>query len=895
MSLPLGTRIGVYEVVELVGVGGMGEVYRGRDSRLDRAVALKTIPDEFARDPERLARFEREAKTLALLNHPNIASIYGLEPGATPALVMEMVEGETLAHRIATGPLSLDDAIAIARQIADALEHAHDKGIIHRDLKPANVKVGPRDSSPKVKVLDFGLAKAMIPDAASASAASAVSSPTITSPANMTRAGLILGTAAYMAPEQARGKAVDQRADIWAFGCVFYEMLTARRAFDGEGIADVLASVIQSEPDWTALPATTPRALRTLLARCLRKDPAKRLHSIADVRIDLDEIAAGDPDDAGREIAPRARRSWWAPALSGAVLGAAIAGVLMFARTPAPSSPVEPKVLRFAISMPDGWTFYRTPGNGRLSLSLSPGGETLAVVLAGKEGSRRVFVRQLDGAAFRELPGTEGAETVFWAPDGSRLGFSTSTGVRRVDLSSAGSQPMVSLGGVIAATWGRHEVIVAGLGQGRPLFRWLANGGVPEPLSALPSGVNARGQPRWMPDGESLLYLESLGNLAWTVMAQRSQGGPQEVRKFESSGPGSATLEYRDGHLLLSATDPTGHTVLTVQPFDPATLKVTGEPSVLMSDLNPAFSISNQGTLVYGESRFSTERFVWLDSRGASTADVGDALRVINFTLSPDERFLAIQQGPGLVLHDLSRGVTTNLAASATDPVWSPDSHQIAFTISDSGIYVMPSFGGPSRVIYKAEEPTYVEDWSRDGQWLAATTRGRAGLLIPLAAGVQPIRFETKNETAAVDEPQFSPDGRLIAYGLNDSGTGDVFLTGVPPTGERWQVSVAGGVQPRWRSDGRALYFLSLSGKMMAVEIDAKAGMPPRISPPRALFETGIRQVSGTLDQFAVSKDGKRFLVRRPDALQGHSLDELQVIVNWPQLLSSTSQTKPEP
>ena len=896
MSLTPGSRVGVYEVIERIGVGGMGEVYRARDSRLDRAVALKTLPDEFAGDPERLARFEREAKSLALLNHPHIASIYGLETGTPPALAMEMVEGETLAERIAAGPLPIDEALAIARQIISALEHAHDRGIVHRDLKPANIKAGPRDGPPNVKVLDFGLAKAMMPDATSASAASAVSSPTITSPANMTRAGIVLGTAAYMAPEQARGKTVDQRADIWAFGCVLFEMLTAHRAFEGEEIADVLARVIQSEPDWTQLPLSTPQSVKTLLQRCLRKDPARRIHSIADVGIDLEEIST-TPEET-RTSAPPVRRSWWAPALMCATVGAAIAAVALLTARSSPPAPVDAPVVRFTVPMPDGWSLFRNAGSGRMNFAVSPDGQKLAVVLA-KGGTRRIFVRRLDDNAFRELPDTEGAVGFFWAPDSQRFGFSLPAGaIRRADLAGAGSQLMVTLPTAPTASWGPSDKLISGLGRRNPLYQWSANGGTATRLDELPDDVTARSTPSWLPGDNGYLYVENKTGDRFAVMVTRA-GTTQEITSGEAFGIGSTGALYRSGRLLLSVTEPTGRSVLTAHPLDMSGLRLTSTPSVLVTDLHPSFAASETGVLVYGPGQSVAERLVWVDARGSDVATVStgtERMRPANFDLSPDERFLVVQQTGSsnpLLVHDLSRGVSTSLTVRGVDPIWSFDGKQIVFSTvggSEQGIHVTPAFGGSSRLVYAAKEPTYLDDWSRDGQWLAGHVNiTGAGILVPLAANATPILFEDKGGPTGVDETRFSPDGSWLAYGRNVTGTGDVFLIPVPPTGERWQVSVAGGAQPRWRSDGKAIYFLSLTGTMMMVDIQTKPDAPPQISAPRALFETGL-QVNTGLDQYAVNKDGTRFLIRRPDQAAMAALNYLNVIINWPGLLKNQPQ-----
>ena len=889
MSLPPGSRVGIYEVVELIGVGGMGEVYRARDSRLDRAVAIKTLPDEFAANPDRLARFEREAKVLAQLNHPHIASIYGLEPGSPVALAMEMAEGETLSHRIQSGPLPIEDTIVIARQIAEALEHAHAKTIVHRDLKPANIKIGPRDSDPHVKVLDFGLAKAMAADAGT-SAAHPLSSPTITSPANLTRAGVVLGTASYMAPEQARGRFVDHRADIWAFGCVVFEMLTGRRAFEGDDVADVLARVLQTEPEWALLPPSTPAHVRTLLRRCLRKDPHQRLHSIADARIELEELQSG----TAAAVESIARRSTWLPALAGLAIGAAAASAIFVWLNSAPA-PAPAPVLRFTMSAPLGLRLSRSPSNGRLLIALSPDGEKLAAVMSGKDAVRRIFVRRFQDTTFRETLGTEGATGLFWAPDSSRLAFQVGANLRQVDLSGGGSREMATVPGLLAGAWSRLDTIAASTVRG-PILTWPASGTSPVPTGALPDGVVTRVLPRWLPDGTGFLFVDVMSNSSSVLRLQKMSSETLDVRPIQSSGAGSVSFDYQQGQLLLATTEPSGRTVLTAQPIDAATWGQKGDPVTLAADLNVAFTASNTGTLAYGDNRVSRERFVWLDERGRVTSEaVGFRERPSNFDLSHDEEFLVIQLGISLVLHDIARGVTSPLAPVGSDPIWSPDDREVAFALqsrTDGGIYAMPAFGGERRPLFLAERPVYPEDWSLDGQLLAAVYRSGDAVLIPLSGKGQPIELSAGTDGATIDEPRFSPDAKWLAFGVVRSSGNEVFLTGLPPTGERWQLSVGGGAQPRWQHDGRALYFVSPSGTLMKVDVTLAPGTRPRISAPRAVLETGL-QVQPTMDQYSLSRDRKRILVRRFDEDADSRLDDIHVIVNWPALLK-TGTTPPE-
>ena len=892
MPLSPGTCIGIYQIVEMIGVGGMGEVYRARDSRLDRPVAIKTLPPEFAADSDRLARFEREARLLAQLNHPHIASIYGLEPGSPAGLAMELVEGDTLAHRISAGPLPIDEVLLIARQLADALEHAHAKGVIHRDLKPANIKTGSADAGPHVKVLDFGLAKAMLPEDA-ASAASAVSSPTITSPATLTRAGIVLGTAAYMAPEQARGKVVDQRADIWAFGCVVYEMLSGCRAFEGHEIADVLARVIQTDPDWSKLPVATPGALRSLLQRCLRKDLHRRTHAIADIRIELDDIIA-----APAPVAPlpsrRATSLGWAHALAGLLLGAAItAAVLTVGRPPAAATPL----LRYGITTPEGWSLFRTAGNGRLNFAISPDGEKLAAVLGRADLTRKIFIRRLRDTAFRELPGTEMADAVFWAPDSNRLGFSVGASVRQTDLSGGGSRTMASLPSFTSASWGPHDEILAATGGNRPLYRWSAAGGTASAVESLPEGVVARIQPRWLPGGKSFLFIDALGGGQFVIKMYRPDG-VRELKRFESSGPGSTAIDYQADKLLLISTERSGRTVLVAESFNPSSGELGADSSVIATDLNVTMSASATGTLIYGEGGVIPERFFWLDQRGTARAAAGIQLRAeggTNFDLSPNERYVVMQQGNQTIqIHDLLRGVTTTVAVQGSDPIWLPNGREIAFAHSASdapGIYVAAAFGGPARLVFPSKAPVFTEDWAADGRWIAAVYSTSFGLLVPQFADAKPVQVGESSEV--IDEIRFSPDSQWIAYNVRRPNLPtEVFLSTVPPSGERWQLSVAGGAQARWRADGRALYFLDLTGKMMLVEVDLVPGRPPVITAPKLMFDAMI-QVQPARDQFEVSRDARRFILRRPEEGSMTLLDTLQVIVNWPLLVPASLGSRP--
>ena len=898
MPLATGARVGPYEVIGSLGAGGMGEVYRARDTKLDREVALKVLPDLFANDSDRLLRFEREARVLASLNHPHIAHIHGLETsGAAPVLALELVDGDTLADRIARGPIPLDETLAIAKQIAQALEHAHEKGIVHRDLKPANVKVS---QAGVVKVLDFGLARAMTSEGTASSIANPINSPTITSPMQMTRAGIILGTAAYMAPEQARGKAVDQRADVWAFGCVVYEMLSARRAFGGDEMTDVLARVIERDPDWSLVPRTTPGPLVRLLQRCLRKDPATRLHSIADVRLELDEIGHGAVSEASDSVPIPQAASAWPRLLAGAAIGAALTAAVM-TMLPRRSADAQPsQVLRYSIKTPPGSVLARTDMTtlGRVNIAVSPDGEKLAAVLVDDKGRRTVWLRRFDESSFREIPETDGARFVFWAPDSERIGFGGAGGVRETNTTGLNSRLITTTPAPTPDfSWGPDDLILFS-GTSPTLVKFLASTGKPEAATEIASDEQGQAFPTWLPNRKGFLYLSGLKDGRLALNHQPLTGSASRLSVVDlAGGPGSLNLHYRSGYVLLTRAETSGRVNLTAQPLDLANMQVTGQPMLLAADVNPSYSASDR-ILVLGPGGPTTESLDWLDETGKVISNAVKPEAVFNFDLSPDERFIALHLNVPRVLavHDTARGVTSTLVNGGSDPIWSPDGRQIVYSIggAEAGLYVIPAFGGDSRLLLKREAgvPVYPEDWSQDGRWIAALreqAKEKQGIVLPVDGKSEPIVI-AREATNGVDELRFSPDGKWIAYGVTAGTTPrDVFMVPNPPTGERWQVSVNGGAQPRWRDDGKAIYYLSPSGTLMVVDVRMTPNGPPDISAPHALFETGI-VVNAAVDQYDVGRQGKRFIRRRPAA--GALPDEVQVIVNWPELLKKAPSTR---
>ena len=774
MALTPGSRLGVYEITAPIGEGGMGQVWRARDTKLDRDVAIKVLPEAFAHDADRLARFTREAKTLASLNHPHIAAIYGFEKSSgMHALVMELVEGEDLSQRIAKGAIPIDEALPIAKQIAEALEAAHEQGIIHRDRKPANIKVRADGT---VKVLDFGLAKAM--DSPAGSSPNVSQSPTITTPA-MTQAGMILGTAAYMAPEQARGKMVDRRADIWAFGAVLFEMLTGTRAFRGEDVTDTLAAVVRAEPDWSAVPATTPAGLRRLLTRCLKKDPKTRLQAIGDARVQIDELLNGAADDASNSTpatltttaSSRGRRPLLAAlAVAAALIAAMATPTLRYLRQPPPSTPPE---RRLEITTP--------ATDAPLQFALSPDGRSLVFVATG-DGPSRLWLRPLDQAEARPLAGTEGATYPFWSPDSRSVGFFAANTLLRLDVSGGTPDRVAALTGTATGgSWSSDGTILFSRQLTGPLWRVAATGGDPVPVTAIdpPRQVSHR-HPQFLPDGRHFLfhaagvpetaglYLGSLDGTAPTRLAAADSGGvfllPDRVA-FAQGG----TLRARRLDL--------GGRVLT---GDPTTL---AEPVGVDFNGRGGFAVSDSGVVAY-RGADSAQQYTWFDRTGKAVGSADEPGRLNGVNLSPDDQRVAgaplVQGNRDIWLWDSRSATRTRLtfdAATDAQPIWSPDGRRIAFTSNRTGAYnlhVRPSDGSGTDARFgppvNDKAPT---DWSRDGRWVlyyeVHPTTGRDVWALDMEATDRPPRA-VANTPADELQASFSPDGRWLAYQTNASG-----------------------------------------------------------------------------------------------------------------------------
>ena len=913
MVLANGARLGPYEILSPLGAGGMGEVYRAHDARLNRDVALKILPDIFSTDAERMVRFEREAQLLASLNHPNIATLYGLEESdGRRGLVMELVEGPTLAERIAnysggrreSPAIPVDEALPIAKQITEALEYAHERGIIHRDLKPANIKL---TGEGQVKLLDFGLAKALAGDPIAGATAN---SPTLSLGA--TRGGAILGTAGYMSPEQARGKPADRRADIWAFGVVLFEMLAGRQMYGGETAADALASVMKDEPKWDALPAVTTMGIRRLLRRCLRKDPKQRLQAIGEARIAIEEELAapsGQSDVAVAEpSAPPRRPLAWMAATAVCLLAALGLATVHFHEPPAAGD----RPLRVSIPVPkDSEVNF---------LELSPDGRRLALLLLSGR-TPQIYLRPLDSEDFQPLPGTAGSGIFFWSPDSRSLGFFADGKLKVAPVSGGPARVLcedasVGLGG----TWNRDGVILFS-----SVRSWLrrveAKGGpckpVAEPISFAPGRTLF---PQFLPDGNHFFSFRQFPGAqgpAGVYLAELSDpAGRRLLADLSNVAYAPAASAGLHAHLLFLRED-----TLMAQPFDEARLEPVDDPFPVAERVSqsflltqPAVSASANGTLVYLSGRSPESQLTWFDRDGKELNKIGSRTFQRGVFLSPDGKMAVTQRlvmgnflAPWLL--DLERKSESRLTppGSFTDvPVWSPDSRRIWFRMTGPdgrGLYEKDLNSGQLRLLQKVDATATsapLSDWSRDGRFLIYTESdaktGSDIWALPVESGKPDGKAVKLVATAAVEsQGQLSPDGRWLAYYSNETGTPEVYIRAFPAGGQAWKVSVDGGVEPRWRSDGKELFFGSVSGLLalsaVRVEPDGRGGL--RIGPPQKLFEVrGARQVNDASNVFTYSPhpDGQSFLV---NTLAEGGEPMIHVITHWQQAIQGKNALAP--
>ena len=866
----IGQTLGHYQIVAKIGEGGMGEVYRARDTRLDRDVALKVLPEAFTSDPDRLARFEREAKLLASLNHPNIAAIHGLEEGGdTRALVLELVEGPTLADHIARGPIPVDEALPIARQIAEALEAAHEAGVIHRDLKPANIKVR-KDGT--VKVLDFGLAKAMAGEQIDQDLSQ---SPTVTATMGGTRDGVILGTAAYMSPEQARGKPVDKRTDIWAFGCVLFEMLTGQAAFAGETLSDTIGRVMEREPEWGLLPSTVPEAVRRLVRRSFVKDPRGRTPDAAVARIEIDEACQGRPE-AG---VPAVARPSFATAALTAFIAAMVAGVAVwFGMSGMMESVRETAVVSFDVPLisPEGnWS------GGPLAFS-SDG--TMVAFPDGVDGVRMLHVRAIDAVEARPIRGTEGGTYPFFSPDGQWLGFRDGEALKRVAL-AGGPPETICLCRGFGATWGEDDTVFFG-SDSLDAFLVPAEGGAPEPVSVPDLGQILVADPHWLPGNAAVLLTLRYGGAAEGADVAVLSPRTGEMRRITS---GNNPHFVAPGEIVFAREDS-----IWVLPFDVETLEAAGSPRPALERIfldepgRAIFAASRGGELAFVKTTElgGDEPALLVDRSGEASALTGypEGAAFSAPRVSPDGQTVAFQMNVegnrDVWTYDFGRR-SFERVTTADDwegrVAWRPDGGGFAYTAgADRDLHLRLLDGsGTGQLLLEREFRQYPNDWTRDGSQLLFSEvhpeRGYDILLLSVDDGtVTPVVLTEAAESGA----RLSPNNSWLAYESVSQGRSDVYVQSFPDPGEPVLVS-SGGQRPVWSSDGRELFYRD-GDRMMAVTVEQ--GSRFATGEPQVVFEGAYRFDTGSaVADYDVTPDGSTFIMLG----LGELPSALQVIVNW--------------
>ena len=897
----IGTALAQFEINDKLGEGGMGEVWRATDTKLGRQVALKILPADVAGDAERMARFEREAKVLASLNHQNIAHLYGLESvasgtdadaGLTTFLVMELVEGEDLSARIERGAVPADEAVSIALQIAEALEAAHEQGIVHRDLKPANIKLRPDGT---VKVLDFGLAKAWDTQDNDGSLSM---SPTLTQHA--TAAGVILGTAAYMAPEQAAGIAADRRADIWAFGVVLWEMLTGHKLFEGETVSHVLASVLKDDVDEAELPDETPPRVQKLLERCLRKKPRERLQAIGDARIVLEEeladpggggaVASAVADDAEAGAPSRSRRFPWA--LAALAAAAAVALVAWIVLHPAPAAPV----VRFTIDPPSESSFDLEPIRPG-PVAVSPDGTKLVFAAVDAEGTDRLWIRTIDEVEARPLTGTESPQYPFWAPDSRHIGFFDGASLKRVDSNGGLPLKLCDAPNGKGGSWSPDGTIVFAPDSDSPIHAVSQAGGESQPVTTFDEerGDDSHRHPWFLPDGRRFLYLARFpdGNESGQAIMVGSLDGDPPVE----IGRSPAAAAYASGHLLYLR-----ESTLMARPFDPSSLELEGEAvpvveqvAVLSSGTARAvFSPSETGTLVTQSGVAQSGGVLrWKDRTGELIAEVGEPGRLYSVELSPDGALAAVvigdpETGNGdLWILELERGVLTRFTSDEGNeysPLWSSDGSEIVYTAAAGGNHRLVrkaiESSGAGDVLLESEDDRLVRGWGPGGQSLLLTAQRKEtswDQLVVELDGEPEVKDLIVTEFAE-GGGRLSPDGQWIVYQSNASGRFEIYVQPYPGPGRTLRASTAGGMWARWSADGSEIYYQNFAGTVMAVPVRS-SGTGLTLSPAEELFSGPSFENGG---QYDVAQDGK-FLVIEPVAEE--EPEPVTVLMNWPAVL----------
>jgi Tol biopolymer transport system component len=877
MTLATGTRLGPYEVLSPLGAGGMGEVYKAKDARIERTVALKVLPEEFFENRESIARFEREARILASLNHPNIAHLYSFEeiPGSTGLperhlLVMELADGQTLAERLSDGPLLPDQLLKVSIEIAAALDAAHHAGVIHRDLKPGNVML----TKSGVKLLDFGLAKtAVVPVKSS----SATSLPT-EMPRAITQQGTILGTFQYMAPEQLEGRDADARSDIFSFGAVLYEMATGRKAFEGKSQAALISSILKDDPaPLSAVAPMTPPALDRVVKTCLAKDPEDRFQTAHDIKLQLQWIAEGGsqvglPAPVAQRRKSRERLAW------GLASAAAVAAVILgfgFVRR----APARPRLIRFEIANPEGITSIDAP-------RISPDGLHLAFNATDSSGKSRVWVRPLNALVAQPLAGTEGTTRPFWAPDSRFLAFFAEGKLKKVEVSGGPPQKICDAPRGADGSWSSEGVILFDGTGTDPIYRVSAAGGTPVAAAKVEASRKETqvGWPEFLPDGRHFLYMAT---------GQKAEDNAYRIGSLDSAeskllAPAQTLVSYAPPGYLLFVRDKT----LVAQPFDAKALKTTGEPIPLAEHIGTdsvglaRFSVSRDGTLVYRTGE-SGDKILWVDRSGKEGEAVGDPGDYHNPAFAPGGDRLAFDLADprsgnrDIWVRDLKRGVSSRFTFGkdgAFCPLWSPDGRRMVFTTGEDLFEKAVEGQGEQSLLMKSDEVKFACDWSRDGRYIAYSSQGKETTwdiwVLPTFGDRKPVPF-LKTQFSEL-RPVFSPDGRFLAYQSNESGRAEVYVQSFPGPGGKWQISTSGGFEPQWRADGKELYYRAPDQRLMAVAI--QTGSSVTVGAPQPLFQ-GRFDMSLARNRFLPTADGRRFLTVAP--LGREAMTPTTVVLNW--------------
>jgi Tol biopolymer transport system component len=877
MSLAAGTRLGPYEIVSPLGAGGMGEVYRAADTRLQRVVAIKILPAQVSRDPTRRERFDREARAVSSLNHPHICSLYDVgHQDGLDYLVMECCDGETLANRLARRPLPLVQVLRVGIEIAEALAAAHRSGIIHRDLKPSNVML----TSTGAKLLDFGVAKWSGPNQAF------YESSTLTGRNDLTAEGALVGTLNYMAPEQLEGRPVDARADTFAFGAVLYEMASGRPAFVGTSRASVIAAILEREPaPLRAVQPLTPPALERVAQKCLAKDPAARWQTADDLADELRWIAESDPQIAasgGANAAHGNRISW---ILTGAFALVALTSAIGFIKT-RPDRPLEqPRTLRFEISAPPENTLQR-------QMTVSPDGRHVAFVASARDGVGLLWVRPLDSLVARALPGTGGAGQPFWSPDGQTLAFFVDAKLKKIAISGGLPETIwdPGVGGPVSpqtqgGSWGHNNVILAAV-RGTGLFRLPAAGGKAVQVTSVdPSrSETAHGWPQILPDGHHFLYRVLSARREYTGIYLGSMDSGDRRRLLNAD---SNPVYVEPGYLLFHREG-----TLLAQTFDERRLELIGQPVPVAEDLifsiingRAVFAASDTGVLAFRKA--DSTRLIWFDRQGHRLGSIGPPGHYSDLSLSRDQKRLAVARsdpgtGEQIWVMDVDTGSFSQLTfdpSSQTQPIWSPDGRRIVFSSYRDGVldlYVKPAVGvGSEGALLKSPYHKGALDWSRDGRYIlfwenVLPNRDPELSLLSLTDSQGLVRLGETTNIA-----HYSPNGQWIAY---ETG-GDVYVRASPPGTDKWRISVSGGTEPRWRADGKELFYLTPDQTLMAVRVKTERGFVADRPSPLFRVEADQYQISlAKSNKYLPSVDGQRFLLNIPE---GGSSTPITVVINW--------------